>query len=242
MKANIQKLMNRLLRPVGLKLHRLTENRPLMEDALIRAARKGFGIRTVIDIGAAAGHWSVMALPHFPEARFLAIEPLKERLGELESIKARQTRFDYVFCVAGEEDGGTVRLNVTPDLDGSTVGGLGGEMRAVPVRSLDALIAEKRLEGPLLVKFDTHGYELPILRGATETLARTAVIVMEVYNFQFVPQALRFHQMCAHLEDLGFRPFDLANPSYRKGDHAFWQMDLFFASAEHPIFAKTSYR
>lgn len=91
------------------------------------------------------------------------------------------------------------------------------------------------------MKFDTHGYELPILRGATKTLEATQVIVMECYNFRFVPQALLFHEMCAHINQLGFRSYDMANPSLRKHDRSLWQMDLFFARKEHPIFNVNSW-
>jgi hypothetical protein len=71
------------------------------------------------------------------------------------------------------------------------------------------------------LKFDTHGYELPILKGARQTLNKTSLIIMEAYNFKISDHALRFHEMCAYMECLGFRCFDIADPMLRDYDKSF---------------------
>jgi hypothetical protein len=111
----------------------------------------------------------------------------------------------------------------------------------VPVKTVDRIAAEKKLPGPFLVKLDTHGYEIPILRGAKETLKTTNVVIMEVYNFNFTDHAVRFPQMCLHMEDLGFRCYDLADPMLRLYDHAFWQLDIFFCRSDSKIFSHSQY-
>ena len=84
--------------------------------------------------------------------------------------------------------------------------------------------------------------EVPILAGATECLRETALIVMEVYNFQLTRQCLRFHEMCAHLDSLGFRCADLADPGLRPKDQIFWQADFFFLPKSSPLFDYPSFR
>lgn len=242
LKAKLRSIANRGLKPFGLELIRRSPNRIEMDAALHRVAQHGFPIGTVVDIGAAKGTWSVMALRALPQAKVLGIEPLKEREKDLLKLKKENLRFDFDLCVAGEKDGETAKLNVSVDhLGGSTVEGVGGESREVPVRSLDGMLTEKQLPGPFLLKFDTHGYELPILKGAEKILEQTQVIVMECYNFRFVPQALLFQEMCEHMDNLGFRPYDIANPSLRKHDRALWQIDLFFARKDHLLFSVDSY-
>ena len=103
------------------------------------------------------------------------------------------------------------------------------------------LVAEYQLTGPYLLKFDTHGYEMPILRAAAKVLRETQVIVMEVYNFDITPHCLCFPAMCAHLETLGFRCLDLVDPMLRSRDQALWQMDLVFGRADDPRFAQTEF-
>jgi FkbM family methyltransferase len=213
-----------------------------MSSAIQRIAEHDIPIRSIIDIGASDGKWSVNTMKTFPRAAFLAIEPLYERQDALETLKKKHDNFDYVLCVAGDKDGEQVTLNVSDDLDGSTVDGTGGKPRRVPVVTVDAIVKEKILEGPFLLKFDTHGFEVPILSGAKETLAKTNVIVMEVYNFKITDHALRFHEMCSHMEQLGFRCYDIAGPMLRLHDKAFWQMDILFANSDQGMFSCSEYR
>jgi FkbM family methyltransferase len=213
-----------------------------MESALRRAALRGIEIQSVFDMGASDGKWSKAAMSVFPEAKFLGIEPLKEREPALKALRKRCSNFDYDLCVAGDSDSLEVSLSVTEDLDGSTVDSGGGITRMVPSKTLDTLVSEHQLKGPFLLKFDTHGYELQILRGSEKVLLETNIIVMEVYNFQITENSLRFHEMCAHLEELGFRSFDMAGPMLREYDNAFWQVDLLFARTEERMFSHNLYR
>lgn len=238
----IAKTLNAILSPFGVKIARASNDSFDMPSAIKRIADHDIDIRSIIDIGASNGNWSLEAMNAFPDASFVALEPLKERQESLRALKKKHPNFDYILCVAGEKDGGQTTLNVSDDLDGSTVGGYGGEPRIVPVKTLDAIVKEKRLEGPYLIKFDTHGFEIPILNGAKETLAKTNIIVMEVYNFKITEHALRFHEICFQMEKLGFRCCDLANPMLRLHDKVFWQIDLFFARTDSKIFSYGEYK
>ena len=246
MKRRIVQAVNLLLAPFGARVvgaDNDTSAAPFdMRSAIRRIAGHGLPVRSVIDIGASDGTWSLEAMESFPVASFLAVEPLHERQEALERLRRQHPNFDYELCVAGDTDGAQVTLDVSGDLDGSTVGGRGGSPRSVPAMTVDTLAAKHRLEGPFLLKFDTHGYELPILAGAQETLARTSVIVMEVYNFEITAHALRFPEMCTHLEGLGFRCYDIAGLLLRRYDRSFWQMDLLFTRGEAGIFSHREYR
>jgi len=65
---------------------------------------------------------------------------------------------------------------------GSVRAGLGFDDRwselAVPVQQLDAF----RIPGRALLKIDVEGFELEVLRGATQTLADVDALVIEVQN------------------------------------------------------------
>jgi FkbM family methyltransferase len=230
---------NAVIRPAGVQLYHQGCD---MESVLRTMAGWKPQLGTILDLGAARGHWSEIALTLFPDARVVGVDPLKERQPYLERVKKRHARYDYVMAIAGEKDGGTAELAVTGDLDGSTVDGREGERRTLPVRSVDGLAAEMGLEGPFFLKFDTHGFERPILEGATATLAKTSYIVMEAYNFRHTEQTMLFHEMIAWLETKGFRVFNLVDILQRPGDRALWQVDLFFARHDDPIFASNSYR
>lgn len=239
MRKSLLRLGNSLLSPAGVQLYRKGID---MESVLRRVAGWDHGINGVLDLGAAKGDWSRMALHLFPNTKVVGVDPLVEREPYLARLKAADPRYDYVLAVAGKDDGGTVELAVTADLDGSSIHGSEGEKRIVPVHSVDAIVAMKGLKPPFFLKFDTHGFEKPILESAEQTLADTKYIVMEAYNYRHTPDTLLFHEMIAWLEPKGFRVFNLVDVMQRPFDGSLWQMDLFFARADDPVFASNSFR
>jgi FkbM family methyltransferase len=239
MKKKLLSVANALLSPFGAQIYRKGFD---MESVLRRLGVTAPEICTIVDLGAARGVWSRMALDLFPNAQVIGVDPLREREPYLKRLKDGNSRYDYVLAVAGAEDGGTVELAVTGDLDGSTVHGSDGEKRQVPVHSVDAMLKRKGLKGPYFLKFDTHGFEKPILDGAVATLAHTHYVVMETYNFRHTPETLLFHEMIALMEGKGFRVFNLVEPMQRPTDDALWQVDLFFARADNPVFASSQFR
>ena len=239
MKRALLNAANVLLRPLGVRICR--QDHFDMESALRWIARQHGPIGTVIDIGASTGRWSALAMPHFPQARFIGIDPLKEREPDLLRLKASAARFDYVLAAAGEIPQTTVDLAVTADLDGSTVRGQAGALRSVPAYSVDRVVEMKGCEGPYMLKFDTHGFEVPILQGAASTLEETEYIIMEVYNFRHTEGTLLFYEMCALLDAKGFRCTQVVDLLRRPFDRTLWQMDFVFARKEHPAFRHSTY-
>ena len=238
------KTVNAALAPMGYELRsRQPVGNPLtMDSALERACARGLDVQTVIDIGAASGKWTRKAVRLFPNAHFLLFEPLEERRAELEALRSELPRAEFLIAAAGDQVG-EAALTVASDLDGSGIyDNPSPNARPVPLTTLDAAVQERKLRGPYLLKFDTHGFELPILAGASEVLHQTALIIMEVYNFQLTKQCLRFHEMCTHLDTLGFRCADLADASLRPKDRLLWQADFFFLPKSSPLFEYPAYR
>jgi FkbM family methyltransferase len=234
---------NRLIAPTGVQLYRAGAD---MDYALGWLAQKNrqagdHAIASIIDLGAAQGNWSRMALSLFPDARVIGVDPLKERVPHLERLKAENARFDFVPAVAGGDDGGSVDLAVTEDLDGSSVNGAYGQMRTVPVQSVDGIAMRAGLRGPYFLKFDTHGFEKPILESAPRVLEETCFIVMEAYNYRHTPETLLFHEMIAYLGEKGFRVSHLVDVLNRPRDGTLWQVDLLFARADDPMFASNAF-
>lgn len=91
------------------------------------------------------------------------------------------------------------------------------------------------------LKLDTHGFEIPILEGASQVLKETAVIIIECYNFRIAPECLLFFEMCDYLGKLGFRCIDLVDPFNRPYDQSFWQMDLVFVKDNRAEFAYAAF-
>jgi FkbM family methyltransferase len=211
-----------------------------MGAALKRLKALGFSPNTVIDVGAAQGTWTEKALTVWPNAHYHLVEPLSEQVAFVKPLQEKHPNIGVHLAVAGEASG-EVALTVSPDLDGSGVygGAVEGNIRMVPVITIDEIA--KGAGDPVFMKFDTHGYEIPILKGAGETLKRTGALVIEVYGFRLSPTCLLFHELSAYLDTLGFRLFDIVDIMRRPGDEAFWQADAFYLRKDHPVFQRNSY-
>ncbi len=213
-----------------------------MLAGLMRMKKININPKCIIDLGAAAGTWTLKAETVWPEADFLMFEPLEERKNDLELLQSRNSKLVPVFAAAGSKTG-KIRFVVSSDLDGSGVyeEKTSGDFREVELTTIDDEIKKRKLKGPYFLKFDTHGFELPILEGSVETLKETELIVMECYGFLVANNSLLLHEMCSHMEKLGFRLADQVDVMRRPGDDLFWQCDLFFLKSSNELFKRTTY-
>ena len=211
-------------------------------SALQRLKKRDINLGTIIDVGASNGSWTGAMLPYYPDARYLCIEALPAHQPALHAFVAAHPQTEYVMCAAGEKEG-EIGFEATGDLFGGFVGNSGSPRThiTVPVATIDSLVASRKLPPPYLIKLDTHGYELPILDGARQTLEKTEVLIVEVYNFPGGPPAVSFYEFCRLMAAQGFRCMDLFDPHLRPHDQALWQMDLIFLRDTRPEFQYTGY-
>ncbi len=211
-----------------------------LELAFARLASRPVAISTVIDVGASDGRWSEMIRPYYPQARYMLIEANAIHEPGLKQYKQRHPTDDYVLAAAGDYEG-EIYFNMDDPFGGVASHEDRPGYKSLPVTTIDTQVHKRNLQPPFLIKLDTHGFEVPILEGATKTLAETNMLVIEVYNFQIEPASLRFHEMCSFMEAKGFRPVDLISPLYRPKDDALWQFDLLFIRADRPEFQYNAY-
>lgn len=213
-----------------------------LDSAMRRVIQRNREIKTVVDVGASYGKWSITAQKYFPNADFLLIEAQRIHEQRLQAFKSKCPNIDYVLAAAGDTEG-EVYFNANDPFGGQASHEelLGEHVMRIPVTTIDLEIKKRGFNGPFLVKLDTHGFEVPILTGAQETMRNTSLIVIETYNFRVAKGALRFHEMCSWLETQGFRTIDMCDPLYRLKDGVLWQFDLFFAPINRPEFQMNSF-
>jgi FkbM family methyltransferase len=215
---------------------------PAADLDAVMARRPDVSIETVIDVGASNGQWSAHMMRHFPNARYLLIEAQETAHGTaLQTFKAAHPNVEYDLCAAGGHDG-EIHFDASDPLGGlaSTTPFPRNDI-LVPMTTIDNAVSRRSLRGPFLLKLDTHGFEVPILQGARHTLAQSAMLIIEAYNFTLCPGALRFYELCQFLEPRGFRCVDMFDLMVRPGDRAFWQMDMVFLPSTHPVFELNRY-
>ncbi len=195
--------------------------------------------KTVIDIGASDARWTKEIRELYPDCYSLMIEANRLHEVKLSEYVATHKNTSYEICVAGDEEG-----KVYFD-DSDLFGGVASKDNQIGkqlcMNSIDNLVNKSGYPGKYLLKFDTHGFELPILAGAKEILKDTAIIVMEVYNFQIANNSLKFWEMCEYLDKIGFSPVGIADLLYREKDNALWQFDLILIPKVSSVFDSNQY-
>ena len=232
----LMKLIDKLLPRLGLIRDQLS-----LDAVLKRCRQRGSQVSTVIDVGASNGCWSRRVVKHFPQASFLMVEARSEHEKGLQKTVRNYPNFDYVIAAAGNRVG-SIYFDAT-----KLFGGLASDSPfaqnciEVSVTTIDMLVREKGLKPPFLIKLDTHGFEVPILEGASDTLAQSSIVILETYNFTIADQSLRFYEMCTRMEQYGLRCVDICEPMHRPGDGVFWQIDIVFAPIGDAAFVSDSY-
>lgn len=212
-----------------------------MEACIARCIERGIEIKTVIDIGASNGSWSEMCIKHFPDAFYLLIEAQADHLIGLEQFKEKHSNSDFLISAAGKRSGIVYFDN------SSLFGGKALETKPekncieVPVTTIDHEVKTRKLEPPFLIKLDTHGYEVPILDGAAETIKSANLVIIETYNFKIAPESLRYFEMNKYMEEKGFSSIEIADLMLRLKDNSLWQMDTFYIPSSSKEYSYTSY-
>lgn len=213
-----------------------------MDDDFRSIAKRKHSFKTVIDVGASNGSWTEALMEYFPNCHYLLIEAQPAHEKALNQFCLKHKNVQIVLAAAGETPG-KIYFDASDPLGGqASYTPYASDNIQTPVVTIDTEVLSRKLTGPYLIKLDTHGFEVPILNGASRILSGTDVIVMECYNFRIAPECLLFYEICDYMKTLGFRYIDLVDPFNRPHDDSFWQMDLVFVKDNRPEFSYLGYR
>jgi hypothetical protein len=90
----------------------------------------------------------------------------------------------------------------------------------VPVRPLDEFTAGVERVGVL--KLDVQGFEEEVLRGASETLARTSCVLLEVLYESYYEGDAPFDTLHRIMVDKGFRTYAISAPAVSPTGQHLW--------------------
>jgi FkbM family methyltransferase len=211
---------------------------PRVHPAVLAFLRPG---SVTIDVGANLGEWTLpLARAVGAAGRVLAIEPAPRSAAALDLTLAANAlhQAEIIRCAVGDHDGSAefavpIVTSAGADTGTARIGPAraGHEALRVPVRSLDSLAAERRIDRLDLIKIDVEGYERQVLDGAAQLLDRCRpVLVVETGHeakgdrpaISDRLQRLRY-RMLGILLDHGMAAADWAayvalDPPFRAGD------------------------
>ena len=185
-------------------------------DDLARAF-DGYRPTTVFDVGANVGDASAACLARFPEAAIVAFEPVAETF---ERLRGRFADDDRVRCLhlalGAERATASIVTHESAVLSSLAADALvrevaGTTTETVTVDTVDAVSESCGVGHVNLLKIDTEGYDLEVLKGARRMLEREAIDLIETEvsmspdNRAHVP----FDAVRAMLGEFGFEIFGL---------------------------------
>lgn len=197
----------------------------VMGEAPKIAAKIQDQVRVVYDIGARVGEWTKRYEPVFPDAHFYLFDVVQKA----ETVGPRQTWHEGALSApgvnevnfyhkTGKGDGGdSYYKDITPMWAGI-------DPERVPAHTLDSL----DLPEPQVMKLDTQGSEVDILKGATKALASTLMIQIEMPVVPLNQKAPTFDAYMNILTRHDFVPLALEELHY--WGEGLCQIDLVFVA------------
>jgi len=243
LRAGLKRILDGLdLRLVRLSPDQVRGHDPFRDLAWILRRRK---LPVVID-AAANGVETVATFMHrLPGARILAFEPygpsyqaLRRRFRDTPTVETLNVALGAapgsarLHLYSGHRMNSLLRLD--PDPANPMAGGFAPEGEVtVPVATVDGIAAERHLPRIDILKIDTQGYDLEVLRGAEGQPAarRVGAVLLEVNFVPMYERQASFPELHSLLSGHGYRLVDFYNHQRSAGVTA-W-CDACYA-APHP--------
>jgi FkbM family methyltransferase len=228
--------INRVLGKLSIKIASVNDPNRDFTAFVRHLERQGMTFASVIDVGVAFGTTSLYK--SMPKAQFYLVEPVPSCGPFLERM-AREYGAKVFNVAAGDADG-EIEFFVHPDVSGSSalrqVEGerFDGMRHTVPVRRLDSLIPAN-MPGPVMLKIDTQGYELPVIDGARGLMDRLDVVIVECSFHAFRHGAPEVSDVIRKMGEYGFVPYEILEGHYRPVDGALAQVDVAFVPEQSPL-------
>jgi FkbM family methyltransferase len=155
----------------------------------------GFKFDVILDVGANIGQSCVPYATYFPNATIHAFEPVPSTFEALKEAVQALPNIHAWNCALGAQAGhATMRTSNSRRSRGDRiVEGMadGADAVKVPVSTGASFCAEHQIEHVSFLKIDTEGYDLNVLKGFEDTLAKVDFVQVEAgmnpHNKKHVP-------------------------------------------------------
>jgi len=174
----------------------------------------GFDPRVVYDIGSSNGFWTEAVARLFPTAEFHLFEPAVDLVPEyrpyLEGVISRHNKNLRLHRFALGDKNGTIQLWLSPGGLASSTLNVGPNAffptkAEVPIKTLDAAVADLKLPAPQFMKIDVQATEDKILRGAVNTLRTVDFVEIECWwRKSYGPETPLVSQITEFMDANGF--------------------------------------
>ncbi len=195
--------------------------------------------RTVVDVGANRGQFTLMIRKCFPDVAIYSFEPLPKPAARFRRLFSGD-ELVKLFEVAVGPKNETATIHVSRRDDSSSLMAItalqeqvfpGTEevsRQTVRVGPLSQFVSSQDLQSPALLKVDVQGYELQTLKGCEELLGHFAYIYVECSFVELYEGQENANDVITFLQNRGFVLKGIYNMIYDRSGNAV-QGDFLFA-------------
>lgn len=178
-------------------------------------------VRTIFDVGANVGQTASALSAMFPESTIYSFEPFAEAFAKLCSVaQERPNILPFEFALGDQDGGGVLFLNQNSTTNSllqnsdslvrfvrkpTSVTPIGKS--AINIFRLDTFCDQNEISSIDVLKIDTQGFELKVLKGAGQLLEskRIRFVYLEVLFVPLYEQQAEFHEVHRVLAMCGYR-------------------------------------
>ena len=209
----------------------------------LRALRsKGFIPDTVLDIGAYHGTWTAECRLVYPEANYYLYEGIEyPELDRFRTLEYSNTIKVFSGTILNDKETDIVwyqQKNTGDSMFRERTHYFENCEKVIrSTTTLDRHLVEQQGMNPssmgkILIKIDTQGSEIPILKGGMRVVEKADFILLEVPFFgEYNKDVPGFRAHLEFMESIGFIPFDLFERHEMKGYNV--QVDILFIHKNH---------
>ena len=199
---------------------------------------KGFNPDSILDIGAHHGHWSNGTFQIYPSSKYYLFEAID--YSELNRFRGFSNINVYNILLNDKiADVDWYQMKNTGDSIFKEKTHHFVNCPVIKRKSIDLDTHIKNTQilqdaKSIFIKIDCQGAEIPILKGATEILKKTDVILLEIPLFgQYNEGVPTFLEHIQYMDSIGFTAYDITDNHYMKGFNI--QIDMIFIKKTHEL-------
>lgn len=214
---------------------------PDMEWSINNLKLNGFKPTYILDIGAFQGEWTKIIQRIFTGSKVLMIEAQESKKIYLEKLKSETV--DYKITLLGPEIKSSSKFYVNETVSSALPETTKSNQSfiEIPMNTLDSIVQQKNWGYADFIKLDVQGFELEVLKGATESLKHAEVVLMEVSLLEINKGAPLIKDVINFMDVHSFVCYDICSIVRRPLDNALWQTDLIFVKSNSKLIASKNY-
>jgi FkbM family methyltransferase len=186
---------------------------------IIRFAKGIYEINTIFDIGANIGQSTQYYSKNFPKAKIYSFEPIRNTFNELfKNTHSIQNTHCYQIAMGSQSEEVEVELQTNSQwnsLAGCKIESAGKKEKVI-VKTVDEFMSENKIKNISILKIDTEGYEIQVLKGAKKFLnnCKNTFIYIETTFIKEDNTHTQFVDIYQELYRFGFRFVGIYEQNY----------------------------